>query len=111
MATSPKLVGTLLTTNQANAEATVNTFLKLLEAFTPQPAVEDVTNTPPGSPNEGDVYMVSATATGAWTGEEGNFAVYLDSAWFFVIPKEGMTRYVKDTNAHDKYDGSTWSSV
>lgn len=111
MAVSPKLLFTLLTTNQANAETTVNTALKILEAFTPQPACEDELTTPPGSPVEGSVYMVTSVATGAWTGEEGNFACYIDSTWFFVAPVEGMTRYIKDTNAHEKYDGASWAAV
>lgn len=112
MALSPKLLGTLLTTNQANAETTVNTFLKLLEAFTPQPNVVDRDLTaPPGSPNEGDVYVPASVATGDWAGEEDNFAIFLDSAWFFVVPTEGMTQWVADENVHEVYDGASWATV
>ncbi len=101
----------LLSTSQESAPADANLLWKMLAAFTPQPKVIDETTTPPGSPSEGDVYIVTATATGDWTGQEGDFAIYLDSEWKFVTPDEGMTKYVADTNSHEVYDGSSWGAV
>lgn len=38
---------------------------------------------PPGSPTEGDRHIVGASATGAWSGHDGELAQYIDSAWSF----------------------------
>jgi len=106
----------LLSENQASAAADANLNWQVLAVFTPQPNVLDLDLTaPPGSPTVGDVYIPLATATGDWAGQEGNFAVYLDVAgantWVFVIPLEGMTRWIADTNVHEVYNGSIWAAI
>jgi hypothetical protein len=44
---------------------------------------------PPGSPADGDAYIVSSPATGSWTGHEDDLAQYVDegSAWEFTAPE------------------------
>lgn len=51
--------------------------------------------TPPTNPNDGDRYRVIATATGAWTGKENNFAIWDESttSWYFEAIVEPMTWY------------------
>lgn len=50
-------------------------------------------DTPPGSPADRDAYVVAATATGDWTGEEDRIAVWDASlspaAWVFYAPEDG----------------------
>ena len=67
--------------------------------------------TPPGSESNGDLYLVLATGTGDWAGEDGNFALYYDAAWDFLTPAEGDKMWVKDENVHLIYNGSTWGAV
>lgn len=65
-------------------------------------------STPPGSPSEGDRYLVLATGTGAWATHDGQFAVYINSTWYFVTPSEGWILWVDDENCWLRYNGSAW---
>lgn len=54
--------------------------------------------TPPGSPSEGDAYIVADSATGAWTGHENEIAFYFGSVWNFLQPElaQGNGIFVQD---------------
>ena len=56
---------------------------------------------PPGSPANGDCYIVGASATGAWATHDDELAVYRDG-WQFYAPKEGVA--VKDLDSGDDYE-------
>lgn len=56
--------------------------------------------TPPGSPANGDRYIVGTTATGAWATHDDALAVYRDG-WQFYAPLEGVT-------VHNLDDASDW---
>lgn len=43
------------------------------------------TTTPPANPSTGDIYIVAATATGAWTGHEKEIAWWNGAEWLFQI--------------------------
>ena len=66
---------------------------------------------PPGSPVHGDRYLVKATATGAWAGQDGKFAFYYNTAWKFLAVKEGWLLWVDDENKLFVYNGTTYSEV
>lgn len=42
---------------------------------------------PPGSPSEGDAYIVDGPATGAWTGHENDIAIFIGGVWTFLGPE------------------------
>ncbi len=65
------------------------------------------TATPPGSPSTGDVYIIGASPTGAWSGQAGNITYY-NSGWNFITPNEGASFWVYDENAAYTYNGSSW---
>lgn len=72
---------------------------------------------PPGSPAEGDTYIVNTPATGDWTGNEGNLAYsrYTDDTratleWAFVVPAEPMLAYIEDEKVVAFYDGTVWTN-
>jgi hypothetical protein len=65
--------------------------------------------TPPGSPVEGDCYIVIATASGAWAGKEGTIAQLINAAWLFYTPSEGWTTWVAAENDFVVYDGAKWT--
>lgn len=66
--------------------------------------------TPPGSPVDGDCYIVAAAATGDWTGHSGKLAIY-NSGWLFITPLEGMACYLQDENLLYRYDGAAWTAL
>lgn len=69
----------------------------VISQFVWQPNVKDKDLTaPPGVVLKGDRYIVGASATGAWVGEDGNIAQYNGSTYDFIDKKEGMITYVED---------------
>jgi hypothetical protein len=72
-------------------------------------------DTPPGSPADGDAYVVAATATGAWVGHEDHIAYWFDEigVWKFIIPDEGLQVYLADEDVQIKHLGgsSGWDVV
>lgn len=108
--TTPKLGLDEIAESQSNKYATHNEALRGVDALLPKVAIS-VRHTPPGSPANGDVYIISdgsPTATGAWAGQDGDIAWY-NGEWNFVTPEAGWTVYVQGDSADWLFDGSTWS--
>lgn len=81
---------------------------KLRSSFAAQQPVLDRQTTPPGAPSAGDRYLVTATATGDWAGEENAIAHYTSTGWSFYAPAEGWRTYVADEDLHYVYTGAAW---
>lgn len=88
---TPNLKLQTLTESQESKELTVNENMYLLDALLQGVAGQQ--NTPPGSPNPGDAYIVTATATGAWANQENRIAYYFNGGWSFLIPSNGLTLF------------------
>ena len=77
-----------------------------------QPAVKSRTTTaPPGSPIEGDTYIVAPSATGAWAGKDGKFACWLNGAWSYRTPADGWLAYVVDAGMLAVHQSGAWSNL
>jgi hypothetical protein len=110
--TTPRLGAPELATSQANKEETVNEQIRYLEAGAGHFIFKDRDlATPPGSPADGDCYLVAGSPTGAWTGHAGDIAFYLNTAWVFIEVIEGFTAWVNDENVLVGYDGSSWTTL
>ena len=71
MDATPRLNLPYIAPQQAQKQVTYNEAMKALDRLV-QPAVLSRTvATPPGSPAEGDCYLVAASPTGAWSGKAG----------------------------------------
>lgn len=68
-------------------------------------------NTPPGSPADGDTYIVGSAPTGAWQNKEAYIAVYRANltAWQLYQPRNGWRCRVNDENTDVFYKDGTWS--
>lgn len=108
MATTSHLALTLVEQAQAQKEVTVNTALSRIDAIVNTGVKDRDLATPPGSPAEGDVYIVAASPTGDWAGQAGKIAYY-NSGWKFIAPLEGCTLWVNDENITYSYDGAAWT--
>jgi len=87
----------------------VNDSMALLDMVV-QPAVLDKDlATPPGSPAAGDMYIVGASPTGAWSGHAGHLALYF-GGWIFKAPHIGFGPvYVADELLYYVFDAtSAW---
>src|SRR5688500_4819322 len=110
--TTPRLGLPELTSGQAVPETTVNEQVRGLEGFAGHAIFKDRDlATPPGSPADGDMYLVAASPTGLWSGQAGKMAYFLNTAWKFYTPIEGITAWVNDENAFIGYDGSAWNTL
>ncbi|RWF66836.1 DUF2793 domain-containing protein [Mesorhizobium sp.] len=110
MTISNRLGITELATSQVDRSVTVNEAIAFLEAAAGNFAAVAVgTNSPPGSPAEGDLYVIGASPTGAWTGKAKYATVYYNATWLFMAPIEGYRAYDQTANAKYIYDGSSWS--
>jgi len=73
-----------------------------------QNSVKSRTATPPGSPAQGDRYIVIAVATGLWAGKETDIATWTGTEWSFVVPDEGMTAWVEDEDKTYTFNTGAW---
>lgn len=100
----------LSTWDEGNTEPNLafNALLLAMDAliqFTP----EAITASPPGSPTDGQAWIVAASATGAWAGKDQQVAVAITGGWLFYGPSEGWEGYVKNLDANYQFDGSVWN--
>lgn len=67
--------------------------------------------TPPGSPANGDTYIIAAVPTGAWAARTaGDLAMWstADNAWRFKTPRNGYSAYIEDEAGHATFNGTVW---
>ena len=85
-------------------------FQRACDAFL-QPIVKGyLTNTPPGSPVDGDMYIIGSAPTGSWASYAGYVAKWsaLVAAWEFYLPKNGWQ--LQSNSAREVYrrTGGAW---
>ena len=100
------------TEGESGWSAAMNRNLRAVDALV-QPRVVDKDLTAPPSASAGDVYIVAASATGDWAGQDGKLAIWcvgddLASEWVFVTPKSGWFVWVVDESKVYRYTGSAW---
>ena len=106
---TPNLELNYIYSNQAQKEISVNEAFTTLDAVWNNGAISKAIARPPSSPAIGDLYIVGASATGAWLGKAKNLAYY-NNGWKFIAPKEGITIWVNDEDAQYTYSGTDWVS-
>lgn len=120
MTTSPDLGIPYIAQSQGSPEVTHNEALNLLQALL-NGAVDRGTNTPPGSPTIGDIYIIGASPTDAWAGRANCVTIWDGTAWDFIpgetsagtpitmgARQEGMRVWVRDENVFYVWNGSAW---
>ncbi|TIV70588.1 MAG: DUF2793 domain-containing protein [Mesorhizobium sp.] len=60
----------------------------------------------PGSPTDGDIYIVPHAAGS----NPDQIALRFEGAWIYLVPTEGWTAYVLDSNENVQFDGSVWQA-
>ena len=110
----------LVAQQQAQPEVTHNEALIMLSAL--MKGVVTIQNAPPGSPAEGDSYIVGTSPTGAWSGRANTITIYTTGGWRFVPDRnsagtiitmgarhEGMRIWRQSDDALYVWDGSAWN--
>ncbi|MDO8687305.1 MAG: DUF2793 domain-containing protein, partial [Dehalococcoidales bacterium] len=68
---------------------------------------KDLTS-PPGLPVEGNRYLISSGATGAWVDKDNNYARYHSNDWVYEAPETGDAVFAEDEKVAYTYNGTTW---
>lgn len=111
MSTTARLNLPYIAPQQAQKQVTYNEAMQALDTLV-QPAVQSRTVTsPPGSPAEGDAYVVPASATGGWAGHDQKLAAFVDGAWTFRPAAAGWLAYVADSAEIVIFHSGTWSTL
>lgn len=97
--------------------AELNRLLRGLDCLLQSRVISYTTTAPPGSPADGDVYIVPASATGAWAGQTDKIARWSvdlsEAAWEFFTPKKGWTLRTTGGVAGVllEYTGAAWRTL
>jgi|SRR6185312_10919926 len=96
---------------QAQKHVTHNDALRMLDTLVQLAVADRDLSTPPGSPADGQRWIVKATGTDAWAGHDNAIAAWQDGAWQFYAPQVGWRAYVADEGVLLAWDGSAWGDV
>ncbi|MGF1659381.1 MAG: DUF2793 domain-containing protein [Rubrimonas sp.] len=100
-----------LAAGQAQKHVTVNEALARIDALAAPKALSRMRSDPPPAPQDGDLYIVGAAASGAWNGAEGAFALYDNGGWRLVAPSAGTEAWVLDEGVRLAHDGAGWTEA
>lgn len=111
--TTPKLQMPELVVGQAGKELTHNQALAVLDQLAQAVVVDKDLTAPPGSPANGAMYIVAASATGAWSGQSGKLAYWMTTvaAWTFITPADGWSVWVTDEAVRYERKAGAWVIV
>lgn len=93
---------------QAQKHVTHNEAIRALDALVQLSVLDRDLTGPPGSPVDGDRYIVAAVATDEWSGKENQIAAWQDNAWVFFAPAEGWLAWIADEDVLLVWDGADW---
>jgi hypothetical protein len=123
MTTTPDLGIPELSQAQANPDITHNEALVLFQALS-KGVIDKDTSAAPGSPTEGDSYIVASGGSGAWSGWDDHIAIFWGGSWRFVPGRdsagtiitigarhEGISVWVNDEDLRYFWNGSAWANV
>ncbi|MGH8520137.1 MAG: DUF2793 domain-containing protein [Gammaproteobacteria bacterium] len=105
--TTPLLALDEISASQSQKETSHNQALRQHEGRTVRALSKDL-NTPPGSPADGDSYVIGPAPTGVWAGKAFQVAVFIGTAWVYWVPKEGVALWINDLDTSYVYDGAAW---
>jgi hypothetical protein len=108
MANTTSLMLPLMAAAQAQKHVTYNEAILRLDAMVQLSVKDRHLTSPPGSPADGDRYIPTSGATGAWEDWDLNIAWYVDGVWTKLVPRAGWTAYVEDENLVLIHDGTIW---
>jgi hypothetical protein len=106
--TTPNLALPELIAAQAQKHVTVNEALRALDALVQLAVLDRDLTAPPGSPAEGQRWLIAATATGAWASHDHQIAAWQDGGWEYYAPKEGWLAYVVDEGTLLAWHSGGW---
>jgi hypothetical protein len=108
MPQTPRLGLVSIDTQQLQKEVTHNANLRRLDALVQTVVQDKDLAVPPGAPTAGFLWLLPAAPTGAWSGQGGKLAQFIDGTWSFYDPFEGLRVFVADEDVEYRYTGTAW---
>lgn len=101
----------LIAAAQAQKHVTHNEAIMRLDGLVQMTALSYTTNVQPGSPSDGDLYLLPAGKTGTdWDGYSNHAVAHrYDGIWHQYHPSQGWLCFVRDTASLYYYTGSQWA--
>ena len=97
-----------LQASQAQKHVTLNEALLRLDLLV-QLVVEGFEGlTPPSLPAEGQVWALGPAPSGAWAGQGGALAAFVEGGWLFVTPGQGWLATARGNGDLRRWSGSAW---
>lgn len=100
MSNTPRLGMPEISESQSAKYLTHNEALRIGDALIQPVAISNVISTPPGSPVDGDTYIVGVAATGDWAGHEDDIAYWRATAWTFITPEAGWHFWILSSDEY-----------
>jgi len=105
---SPRLGLPYLMPSQAQKHVTHNEALRLLDSLVQLTLAGIGALAPPLVPTEGEAWGLGDEPTGAWSGHDGEIAIWSDGAWAFLEPVAGWRAWDGGAAELRVYDGASW---
>ncbi|MTH96077.1 DUF2793 domain-containing protein [Roseibium sp. RKSG952] len=110
MSTSPRLALPLLAAAQAQKHVTHNEALLRLDGLL-HAGILGTRADPPGSPQEGDGYLIGDNAGGEWSGRNSQFALFRDGVWHYADPFDGFAVFDRTTGGWLIFSNGAWQAA
>lgn len=105
---SPRYALPLLFAGQAQKEFHVNEAHAIIDLLL-HPAIAGEAGDPPVSPEEGECWLVSDTATGAWADHAADIACWSAGDWLFAKPRNGLRLLDSASGQMRLYRAGAWT--
>lgn len=105
---SARLALPFIAPSQAQKHVTHNEALQRLDLLVQMRVAAFGATVPPEVPEPGVLHALGAGAEGAWAGQDGRMAVFLDGAWLFLDPQDGWLAVEAGTGALRLYTADGW---
>ena len=106
MGLSTRLQFTYMAEGAAGNAVSGNTALDRVELLIDPNILDRDLTAAPGSPADGDQYILAGAGSGAWSGHGAGEIAYYKAGWYFATPKGGMQAYVKDEGVWIAYSST-----
>ncbi len=101
----------LILPSQAQKHVTHNEALTLLDGLV-HPVIESQgAAAPPPGASVDQAFLVGASATGAWIGQDGNLAFNTDAGWRFAAPVRGIIAFFADADELRIFEQGVWTKI
>lgn len=109
--TSARISLPLIQPSQAQKHVTHNEAIVRLDATVQLTIMAFDLAEPPAVPQEGDLFSLAASPTGAWAGQGGALAYFSNGGWIFISPHEGWRAWDLAASEMRIHLGGGWQTL